>query len=93
MTNDNQIEMLNETIDKGKADKAAEKAAEKLARKEAAELKSNIANQIKAARAFEAEQAKDSRVEALLAFNAKYSNGPEFDNNGDTLRVWAERVC
>lgn len=80
MTNDNQIEMLEETIDKGikaeqqkKADTAAAKAAEKLAKKEAAELK--------------------SRVDALLAFNERYSNGPELNNNGETLREWAERVC
>jgi len=93
MTNDNQIEMLEETIDKGKADKAAAKAAkaaEKAAVKAAADL-------VKAKAAVEAAKLakteKDGRVEALLEFNAKFSNGPEFDNNGDTLRVWAERVC
>jgi hypothetical protein len=93
MTNDNQIEMLEETIDKGKAAKAAKKrnvAADKaLLAVTMARIKARAAVEV----ARKAKIEKDGRVEALLAFNAKFSNGPEFDNNGDTLRVWAERVC
>ena len=93
MTNDNQIEMLEETIDKGitakqaaKAEKAAAKAAEKAAK--AAEKAAELA---KAAEIHA--MLKEQRVEELLAFNERYSNGPELNNNGETMREWAERVC
>ena len=92
-----QIEMLEETIDKAKAieikkakavEAAAKKAAAKVAKK-AAEAAATVAEA-----AFRAEK-KAQNVRALLAFAQKYGseNWDGENGKGETLTVWAERVC
>jgi len=99
MTVNNQIEMLEETIDKGiaeKQQKKAEKAAKKAAMKAAikAAEKAEKAETI-AAKAAEDAKLKEQRVAALLSFNQKYGNENWDGENGkgETLTAWAERVC